>query len=158
MIQMRIQKEAELYNPLDPSDSQISEKVYYYLKSFLTEEESEKQRLDKIQIITAEPVNEAKLKTAIQNAAGKEQKVFDRQLTYNKKIALWELIIGILLSVLGVALSLILDQILLAIISFFGSTTISDAIMIFAKQNPEIKRLKKLLNPLCDFELEVVNQ
>ena len=72
--------------------------------------------------------------------------------------AVGELIIGIFLSVLGVALSLILDQILLAIISFFGSTTISDAIMIFAKQNPEIKRLKKLLNPLCDFELEVVNQ
>ena len=30
MIQMRIQEEAELYNPLDPSDSQISEKVYHY--------------------------------------------------------------------------------------------------------------------------------
>ena len=68
------------------------------------------------------------------------------------------MVIGVFLSVSGVALSLILDQILLAIISFFGSTTISDAIMILARQNPEIKRLKKLLDPLCDFELEVVNK
>ncbi len=158
MIQMRIQEEAELYNPFDPSDSRISEKVFHYLKSFFTGAESEKQHHDRIQIITAEPINEEKLKTAIQSAAGKEQNEFERQLTYNKKIALWELIIGVFLSVIGIALSLILDQILLAIISFLGSTTISDAIMILAKQNPEIKRLKKLLDPLCDFKLEVINK
>ena len=158
MIQMRIQEEAELYNPLDPSDSQISEKVFHYLKSFFNEEESEEQLHEKVRVITAEPINEGKLKTAIQNAARKEQNDFDRQFTYNKKIALWELVIGVFLSVSGVALSLILDQILLAIISFFGSTTISDAIMILARQNPEIKRLKKMLDPLCDFELEVVNR
>ena len=88
MIQMRIQEEAELYNPLDPSDSQISEKVFHYLKSFFNEEESEEQLHEKVRVITAEPINEGKLKTAIQNAARKEQNDFDRQFTYNKKIAL----------------------------------------------------------------------
>ena len=158
MIQMHIQEEAELYNPLDPSDSQISEKVYHYLKSFCTEAEAEKQIHDTIQIISAKPINEEKLKTTIQNVARKERKEFDRQLAHNKKIALWELVIGVFLSVSGVALSLILDQILLAIISFFGSTTIGDAIMILVKQNPETKRIKKLLNPLCDFKLEVISK
>ena len=156
MIQMRIQEEAELYNPLDPSEGNISEKVYQYLKSFCTEAEAEKHSRDTIQIITAGPINEDKLKTAIQNAARKEQDEFDRHLAQNKKLALWELIIGFLLSAAGVSLALILDQIILAIISFFGSTTIGDAITILVKQIPETKRQKKRLSPLCDFELEVV--
>ena len=158
MIQLRIQEEAELYNPLDPSACQISERVYNYLKSFYTEAEAEKRTDNTIRIITAEPINEDKLKTAIRTAAGKERDELDRQLAQNKKIALWESVIGIFLSVSGVALSLILDQILLAIIAFFGSTTIGDAITILVKQNPETKRKKKWLEPLCDFELEVVTE
>ena len=51
---------------------------------------------------------------------------------------------------------LILDQIVLAIIAFFGTMFISDAIAIQTKQNPEIRRVKRLLDPLCDFKLEVV--
>ena len=63
---------------------------------------------------------------------------------------------GILLSIVGVALSLILDQVLLAIISLFGSMAINDAVTNSAKVNPDIKQIKKLLDPLFSFELEVM--
>ena len=64
---------------------------------------------------------------------------------------------GTLLSIVGVALSVILDQVLLAIISFFGSMSIGDAVATSAKVIPDIRRLKKLLDPFFSFELEVID-
>ena len=69
---------------------------------------------------------------------------------------MWLYLIGILLSAAGVALSLVLDQVLLALISFFGSMAIKDAVTIHLKLNPDIRHLKKLLDPFRDFRLEVV--
>lgn len=64
---------------------------------------------------------------------------------------------GTLLSIAGVALSLVLDQVLLAVISLFGTMAINEAVTISAKINPDIRRLKKLLDPLLSFDLEVIN-
>ena len=58
MIQLRIQKESDLYNPYDPAQTRINDKVYHYLKSFCTELEYENHLHDTLQIITDEPINE----------------------------------------------------------------------------------------------------
>ena len=83
---------------------------------------------------------------------------FDRMLAENRRRVIWEYIVGILLSLLGVGLSIILDQVLLAIISFLGSMAISDAVTIQTKVNHDIKRLRRLLEPFSDFKLEVVQK
>ena len=41
-------------------------------------------------------------------------------------------------------------------ISFFGSMFIRDAVVIWTKVIPDIRRLKKLLEPFCEFNLEVI--
>ena len=55
------------------------------------------------------------------------------------------------------ALSVILDQVLLAIISFFGSMAIRDAVTIQTTINHDIKGLKKLLEPFSGLSLEVAD-
>ncbi len=156
MIQLRIQKESDLYNPYDPSQTKINEKVYHYLKSFCTELEYKKHLHDTLQLITDEPINEEKFKAALQEAVKQDRDEFDLQIAINRKRAIWGYIMGILLSIVGVTLSVFLDQILLALISFLGTMTISDAVTIQAKLNPDIKRLRRLLDPFSDFKLEVV--
>ena len=156
MIQLHIHKESDLYNPFDPSQTRISENVYHYLKSFCTDTEYEKHFHDTLQLITDSPVDGDRFKAAIQGAVKKDLDEFDAQLAVNNRRAIWEYIVGVLLSAAGVAFSLLTDQVLLAIISFFGTMTLSDGVAIHTKINPDIKRLKKRLEPLCDFNLEVV--
>ena len=156
MIQLRIQKESDLYNPYDPAQTRINDKVYHYLKSFCTELEYKNHLHDTLQIITDEPINEEKFKTALQAAVQEDRDEFDFQIALNQKRAVWGYIMGILLSIVGVTLSVLLDQVLLALISFLGTMTISDAVTIQAKVNPDIKRLRRLLDPFSDFKLEVV--
>lgn len=157
MVQLKIHNESELYNHFDPTKTRISEDVYHYLKSYCTELQSQKHPLDVIRIITDEPIDEDRFRISVQNAVMRDREEFDSQITRNKKMVHKEYVMGILLSIAGVALSLILDQVLLAIISLFGSMAISDAVTISAKVNPDIRRLKKLLDPLLSFKLEVMD-
>ncbi len=156
MIQLRITKESDLYNPYDPSQTRINDRVYHYLKSFCTELESRKHLHDTLQVITDSPIDENRFKEAIQEAVKKDRDEVDRQIAENNKKALWGYAIGILLSAVGVGLSIVLDQVLLALISFLGTMAISDAATIQLKLNPDIKRLEKLLDPFSDFKLEVI--
>ena len=157
MVQLRIHNESELYNHFDPLKSQISADVYNYLKSYCTECQAEKHSLDVIRVITDEPIDENHFKMSVRNAARRDCEEFDSQIARNKTLAFWEYVMGIILSIAGVALSLILDQVLLAVISLFGSMAINDAVSISAKSNPDIRRQKKLLDPLFRFDLEVMD-
>ena len=156
MIQLRIHKESDLYSPFDPSQTRINDKVYHYLKTFCTETEYQKHLHDTLQIITDSPIDGDRFQSAIQSAVKKDRDEFDNQLAVNNRRAIWAYIVGVLLSVAGVAFSLIKDQVLLAIISFFGTMILSDGVAIHTKINPDIKRLKRRLEPLRDFTLEVV--
>lgn len=157
MVQLKIKNESELYNHFDPFKERISDDVYHYLKSYCTELNSGKHPLDVIRIITDEPIDGEHFKVCVQNAARRDLEEFDSQIARNKRLAFWEYVMGTLLSIVGVALSVILDQVLLAIISFFGSMSIGDAAATSAKVIPDIRRLKKLLDPFFSFELEVID-
>ncbi len=156
MIQLRITKEADLYSPYDPSQTRINDTVYHYLKSFCTRLEYEKHLHDTLQIVTDSPIDEEKIRTALHDAVQRDRDEFDRQISANNRRVLWECVVGILLSVLGVALSLWKDQVLLALISFLGTTAIGNALTIQTTVNHDVKQLKRLLDPFLDFRLEVM--
>ena len=157
MIQIRIQDESELYNRFDPSQERISEDVYRYLKSYCTGLRSQEHSMDVIRIISDKAIDADHFRTCVRNAARRDCEEFDGQISRNNRLAVWEYLMGILLSIAGVALSVALDQVLLALISFLGTMALSEAITISVKINPDIKWLRKLLDPLFTFELEVVN-
>ncbi len=158
MMQLLVHKESDLYNPYDPSQTRINDTVYHYLRSYCTELEYRNHLHDTLRVITEGPIDPERFRTALQNAVQEDRSEFDRMLAENNRRVIWEYLVGILLSLLGVGLSIILDQVLLAIISFLGSMAISDAVTIQTKVNHDIKRLKRLLEPFSDFRLEVIQK
>ena len=46
MIRLRVEKESDFYNSLDPSNMRISEDVYAYLKTFCIEIEAQPELHD----------------------------------------------------------------------------------------------------------------
>ena len=156
MIQLRINGESDLYNPYDPSCSTIHEGVYRYLKSFCSELEYQKHMHDTLQIVTDSPIDEDRFRAALQKAVKADLDEFDRQFNRNRRRMIWEYIVGFGLSILGIALSIFLDQVLMAIISFLGSSAISNAVTIKTTVNHDLKHLKSLLDPCKDLKVEVV--
>ena len=59
---------------------------------------------------------------------------------------------------LGIMLSVRLDELLLTVISLLGTMGIKDAVTIVTTFNHDIKSLKKLLDPIRDIRLEVIQQ
>ena len=145
-----------MYNPYDPSQTRINEGVYHYLKSFCAKMASQEHQHDILRIITDSPIDTDRFQRVLLDAVNRDIAEFDRQIARNNRRVIWELIIGIVLSVIGVFLSVYLDQVLLAIISFFGTMAIRDAIVILVTINQDIRRLKKLLDPFSRITVEVV--
>ncbi len=158
MMQLQLKKESDLYSPYDPSGRMIHTQVYDYLKTFCTEAESKKHIHDTLQIVSEEPVDAVRAKQAIRDAVQRDIAQFDAQIERNRKMALRDLITGVLLTILGITLYVILNQFLLAIISFLGTMAISSAMTILIKLNPDIRRLRSLLDPFTDFEVEVIQK
>lgn len=156
MIQMRIKQESELYNMLDPTWSRLSDNAYNYLKSFCTEPESKKHTFDKLQIISDIPIDPIKFQKAVRDSVRREQEVFESQIETNKTRAIWGYIVGVILSVAGFWIASFTDKVLLALVSFFGTMVLKEAITIGTKINPDIRRLKDRLNPLLNCTVEVI--
>ena len=83
---------------------------------------------------------------------------FDRQIARNNRRAIWEGIIGFILCALGIMLASFRDELLLTIISLFGTMGIKDSITIETTFNHDIKSLKNLMDPIRGIKLEVVRR
>lgn len=156
MIQMRIKDESELYNKYDPNQMRIHDEAFKYLKSFCTESQVKKHTFEKLQIISDAPIDAAKCQKALRTSVRLEQENLEVQIQTNVKRAIWGYITGVLLSIAGFLIASILDQVLLAFISFFGTMILSEAVTIGTKINPDIKQLKSRLDPLLQCEVEVI--
>ena len=158
MIQLLIEKESDLYNPYDPSQRRINEGVYHYLKSYCSPLEASKHVHDTLQIITDSPIDADRFQEVLHDAVERDIAEFDRQIARNNRRALWESIVGIVFCALGVMLAAFLDELLLTIISLFGTMAIRDSISIKTTFNHDIKSLKNLMDPIRGIKLEVVRR
>ena len=158
MIQLQIDSESDLYNPYDPSRKRIDEGVYQYLKSYFTPLEASRQTHDTLQIITNSAIDTEEFQSALQDAVDGDIAELDRQIAMNHRRFLWETIVGVLLSAIGVVLAIVLDKVLLAIISFLGSTCLGDAVKIEVSANRDLKGQKELIRPLKSIRLEVIRR
>lgn len=153
---MRIHNETDLYEPYDPSQYRINENAYRYLKTFCTAEESEKHVNDTLQIISDEPVDAKKAEAAIKDAIKKDQDEIDKKISVNNRRAIEGYVIGIVLSIAGYLLSVMLDQVLLELISFIGTMAVRDAFLINRRLNPDLRSLKKQMDPFHTLNVEVL--
>ena len=158
MIQLLIEKESDLYNPYDPSQKRINEGVYRYLKSYCSALEAPEHINDTLQIITDSQIDVDRFQRVLHDAVEKDIAEFDRQIARNNRRVIWEGVIGVLFCALGIMLSVYLDEVLLTVISLLGTMGIMDAITINTTVNHDLKNLKKLLEPISDIRLEVVQR
>ena len=158
MIQLLIEKESDLYNPYDPSQRRINEGVYHYLKSYCSPLEASKHVHDTLQIITDSPIDADRFQEVLHDAVERDIAEFDRQIARNNKRVLWEIIIGVIFTALGIMLTVYLDKLLLTVISLFGSMAIRDAITIETTINHDIKCLKNQMDPIKNIKMEIVQQ
>ena len=158
MIQLSIKTESDLYNNLDATKSRVNTDVYNFLKSFCNMIDEEKHTLDVVQIISDSPIDSDRFQKVLQDNVRREQELLACQMKTNSKRALQECIVGSALSVAGLVLAYKTDQVLLSLISFFGTMTLRSGITIWAIVNPDIKRLKNRLNPLLNSTIEVIEK
>jgi len=158
MIKLLIKNESDLYNPYDPSQMKINEGVYRYLKSYCSALEAPEHINDTLQIITENPIDMDRFQRVLQDAVKKDIAEFDRQIARNNKRVLWEIIIGVIFTALGIMLTVYLDKLLLTVISLFGSMAIRDAITIETTINHDIKCLKNQMDPIKNIKMEIVQQ
>ena len=158
MIQLLIEKESDLYNPYDPSQTRINEGVYHYLKSYCSPLEATKHVHDTLQIVTDSPIDVDRFQRVLRNAVERDIAEFDRQIARNNRRVIWESDLGVLFCALGIMLSVYLDELLLTIISLLGTMGVKDAVTIITTFNHDIKNLKKQMDPIRDIRLEVVQR
>ncbi|MBR3125522.1 MAG: hypothetical protein IKF42_08955 [Mogibacterium sp.] len=158
MIQLLIEKESDLYNPYDPSQTRINEGVYHYLKSYCSPLEATKHVHDTLQIVTDSPIDVDRFQRVLRNAVERDIAEFDRQIARNNRRVIWESVLGVLFCALGIMLSVYLDELLLTIISLLGTMGVKDAVTIITTFNHDIKNLKKQMDPIRDIRLEVVQR
>jgi hypothetical protein len=158
MIQLLIEKESDLYNPYDPSRIRINEGVYHYLKTYCSPLEASKHVQDTLQIVTDSPIDADRFQRVLHDAVERDIAEFDRQIARNNRRVVWEGIIGVIFCALGIMLTVYLDALLLTIISLFGTMGVKDAVTISTTVNHDIKNLRKLLSPIMDIKLEVVQR
>ena len=136
----------------------INEGVYHYLKSYCSPLEAPKHVHDTLQIISDKPVDADRFQSVLHDAVEKDIEEFDRQSARNNRRVIWESFFGVFLCALCIMLSVRLDELLLTVISLLGTMGIKDAVTIVTTFNHDIKSLKKLLDPIRDIRLEVIQQ
>ena len=80
MIQLKIHRESDFYNPLDPSQTIIHNEVLKYLKSSCAGSSPKEHRNDTLQIYCDGPMDTDKAKRAIEDAVRKDCADFDRKI------------------------------------------------------------------------------
>ena len=152
-IKIKIHEEADLYNPLDPEGSELSDEVI----SYMVRKYQEKGRKEKhiIHIISDEPVDEEKVRNSFLAYSTKEEMIFgnERNRITLKQFTLF--VIGILFISLWLFASSRTENLLVEILSIIGSFALWEAADIWIVEKPvmciEEKRLKKMMRAEVEF-------
>ena len=89
-MQLMIRQESDLYNPYDPTQTRINDRVYQYLRSYCTELHYRDHLHDTLRICTDGPVDADRFRTALLDAVQEDRSEFDRMLAENKRRVIWE--------------------------------------------------------------------
>jgi len=142
-IKIKIHEEADLYNPLDPEGSELSDEVITYM----VRKYQEKGRKEKhiIHIISDEPVDEEKVRNSFLAYSTKEEMIFGnvRNRTTLKQFTLF--VVGILFISLWLFASSRTENLLVEILSIIGSFALWEAADIWIVEKPVMRIEEKRL-------------
>lgn len=148
MILLKINGEENLYNRYDPSRTRMSGDLFSYIKTCFEEVPLSERKDTEVHVISETPVDADVVKTLICSATDRELDTMRKKQKENR-LKMWRLyIIGVVLIIVGFALALSLDQLILEVISIIGSMAVKDAATIQIEHNPDIRIRMMLLEQL----------
>ena len=156
MSVIKIRDESDLYNRFDPTQTRLSNDAYSYLKSLYQEMSAGERKNDVLRIQCDNEIDLDRAKKALQAAVKRDVDDYNIQLRVNKLKMIRLYVIGIALIVVGFALALVLDQLLLEVISIVGSMAVKDAAAIQIQHNPELRIKRRMIESLHDVKVETI--
>ena len=124
-FEIKIHEEADLYNPLDPEGSELSDDVIAYIVRKYHEKDRKEKHI--IHIISDEPVDEEKVRNSFLDYARKEEMILGkvRNRTTLKQLTMF--VIGILAISLWLFVARRTENLLVEILSIIGSFALWEA-------------------------------
>ncbi len=133
----------------------LSDNVSDYLKDTYTWYHMNKMEDDTLEILCDKPVNPERIQRAVRDSMRSELLFLERELEFNRKRMIRHYVAGFGLGLLGFILAKFTDQLLLEIISFFGTLMVRDAVMTQVQDNPKLKEKKETLEMISNLKIIV---
>ena len=150
-IKIKVNSESDLYNPLDETQSTLSNNMVNYLMSKI----ADVYRQDNIvlSIRSETVVDEERVKAAFHNLALEKEKQLNNQKRLNSLQQLRLFIIGLIFITAAILLNESINPILTELISIVGSFSIWEAANIWIVQNPKMRWKKRILHRLTSTKI-----
>ena len=156
-IHIRVNEEAEIFNPLDPEEKTLSDEVIAYI-----DEKIEGRKMYEkvtIEFICDKPLNMEKIEDAFRYYAEDLEEQFNQEYKVCTMQQIYVTVIGVLCISLWLGIRNFYEHVLIEMLSIIGSFAIWEAATIFIEEKPAIqlkrKRLKFMKNTTllqCDKE------
>ena len=152
-IKIKVNSESDLYNPLDETQSTLSNNMVNYLMSKIADVYRQDNIILSIRSETA--VDEERVKAAFHNLALEKEKQLNNQKRLNSLQQLRLFIIGLIFITAAILLNESINPILTELISIVGSFSIWEAANIWIVQNPKMRWKKRILHRLTSTKIIV---
>ena len=118
-IRLKIHKEDDLYNPLDPDKELLSDEVVSYINRKYSEKSEPGKHV--IHIISDNPVDEERVRKNIRRYTEQEEGIVGRDQKHSVFKQLWLAGIGVAFIALWLLLAAITENIIVEVLSIIGS-------------------------------------
>lgn len=151
-IRIRIHEERDLYHPLDPDQKLLSDDVISYLQRKYNDD-SQAGRKMTIQIVSDQPVNEERVRSAFHDYVDHEYNSLVREQHRTRIRQLRLFLIGIFFIAIWLYFSMKKDNIFVEVLSIIGSFAVWEAADIWIVESPELRIRKRRTDRLHDTEI-----
>lgn len=151
-IRIRIHEEMDLYHPLDPDQKLLCDDVISYLQRKYNDD-SQAGRKMTIQIVSDQPVNEERVRSAFHDYVDHEYNSLVREQRRTRIRQLRLFLIGIFFIAIWLYFSMKKDNIFVEVLSIIGSFAVWEASDIWIVESPELRIRKRRTDRLHGTEI-----
>lgn len=153
IINVKIEKEDELYNKFDSENQTLSDDFISYIKDKINEAYMKQNII--ININSDETIDEDNAKKVWKKYMDTEMKKLDREKRSNRIKQIWLIIVGIIFISISIAVGAKFDTIIVEILSIIGSFAIWETTDIWLIENKSINfkilECRKIMNSKITF-------
>ena len=147
-IDLNIERESDLYNPLDPTGMTISSDIAQYIEDQLDDREVGESLT--LSVFCPEPVDEKRLHDAMVHMEEKIGRRLHKEKRALQANSLRLVLIGVAFILIGILGKDVLNVVLSSIVGTIGSFSIWEAANAWLQQIPRIRKEQRILRAISD--------